>query len=45
MLEDIIRTLNAIEVHGKNNLAMLLGCINALEEMAKDEVKDGRQKD
>lgn len=44
MLRDIINTLNAIEVHGKNNLAMLLGCINALEELAKkQEVNDGRQ--
>lgn len=45
MIEDIIRTLNAIEVHGKSNLAMLLGCINALEELAKkqNEVNDGRQ--
>ena len=45
MIEDIIRTLNAIEVHGKSNLAMLLGCINALEELAKkqNEVNYGRQ--
>ncbi len=44
MIEDIIRTLNAIEVHGKSNIAMLLGCINALEELAKkQEVNDGRQ--
>lgn len=42
MLRDIIATLNAIEVHGKNNLAMLLGCINALEKMEK-EMEDGRQ--
>ena len=44
MIEDIIRTLNAIEVPGKTNLAMLLVCINALEELAKkQEVNDGRQ--
>ena len=44
MIVDIIRTLNAIEVHVKSNIAMLLGCINALEELAKkQEVNDGRQ--
>lgn len=43
MIEDIIRTLNAIEVHGKSNLAMLLGCINALEKIARKEEEDGRQ--
>ena len=44
IIEDIIRTLNAIEVHGKNNLGLLLGCISALEEYAKkEEVKNGGQ--
>lgn len=45
MIEDIIKTLNAVEVHGKTNLAMMLGCINALEELAKkqNEVNDVRQ--
>ena len=47
-LEAVIRTLNDIEVHGKNNLDMLLGCIMTLEQiqkdLAKEEVKkpDGR---
>ena len=41
MLDDIIRTLNAIEVHGKTNIAMLLGCIEALEKLK--EQSDGRQ--
>lgn len=31
-IERIISTLNNIEVHGKNNLDMLLGCIMALEQ-------------
>ena len=46
MIEDIIKTLNAVEVHGKSNLAMMLGCINALEELAKkqNEVNDVGQK-
>lgn len=39
MLDDIIQTLNAIEVHGKNNLAMLLGCISALEDLRRREEK------
>lgn len=33
MLEYIIRTLESIEVHGKDNLSKMLGCINALEEL------------
>ena len=46
MIEDIIKTLNAVEVHGKTNLAMMLGCINALEELAKkqNDVNDIMQK-
>ena len=32
-IEDIIRTLNQIEVHGKNNMDRLLGAIMALEAM------------
>lgn len=32
-IERIISTLNNIEVHGKNNLDMLLGCIMALEQI------------
>lgn len=44
IIEDIIRSLNAIEVHGKNNLGLLLGCISALEELARNEgVTNGGQ--
>ena len=32
-IEDIIRTLNQIEVRGKNNMDRLLGAIMALEAM------------
>lgn len=32
-LEDIIRTLNSVEVHGKENMDKLLGAILALEAM------------
>lgn len=35
MIEQIIRSLNQIEVKGKNNLDILLGCILALEELDK----------
>lgn len=45
----IISTLNKIEVHGKDNLDMLLGCIMLLERMstqsqeqsAEEESADG----
>lgn len=36
----IIRTLNGVEVKGKNNLDMLLGCIMTLEQIEK-EIEDG----
>lgn len=49
-LKKVIATLGNIEVHGKNNLDMLLGCIMALEqidaqmkqeEKKKEETADG----
>lgn len=45
MLDALIQTLNRIEVHGKDNLDMLLGCIQALETI-NNNLKgedDGRQ--
>lgn len=33
----LINTLNRITVSGKENLAMLLGCINQLEEELKKQ--------
>lgn len=44
-IEQLIATLNLIEVHGKENLDMLLGCILTLEQMKKDGEVDGRQID
>lgn len=41
-IEAVIRTLNDIDVKGKNNLDMMLGCIIALESVLnqkKEEVK------
>ena len=35
-LSMIIHTLNKIEVHGKQNLDMLLGCITVLENMLSE---------
>ena len=32
-LKNVIATLGSIEVHGKNNLDMLLGCLMALEQI------------
>ena len=37
----VLSTLNRIEVHGKSNLDMLLGCIMTLEQCKKElENKD-----
>lgn len=33
LLQVVINTLNSIEVHGKENLSKLLGCINLLESV------------
>ena len=48
-LETLIRTLNNIEVKGKDNIDSLLGCILAAErELAKinaEEMSDGEQTD
>ena len=44
IIKAVVQTLNQIEVKGKHNLDMLLGCINALEktviEMEKELVKE-----
>ena len=40
-IEQLIQTLNCIEVKGKENLDMLLGCILTLEQMKKDGEVDG----
>lgn len=37
----VINTLNNVEVHGKNNLDMVLGCILSLEKLCKDGEDDG----
>ena len=36
-LINIITVLNEIEVHGKDNLVKLLGCIQRLEQMYLEE--------
>lgn len=35
MLKQIIYTLGNLEVHGKENLSRLLGCIEALEDIVR----------
>ena len=35
----VIVTLGKIEVHGKDNLSRLLGCIQELEKMMNEEEK------
>jgi len=43
-IKAIISTLNNIEVHGKNNLDMLLGCIMALEQMESQMEQEEKAK-
>lgn len=35
LLRSAVNTLNTIDVHGKENLDKMLGCINVLEHIAK----------
>lgn len=46
LIATIISTLDSIEVHGKDNLSKLLGCINALESIlstGNTEAEDGEK--
>lgn len=43
-IERIISTLNNIEVHGRDNLDMLLGCIMALEQIESQMEQDVKEK-
>ena len=36
-IQALIQTLELIEVHGKSNLDMMLGCILTLEDLAMGE--------
>ena len=38
--EQLIRTLNKIEVHGADNLDMLLACIKFLEQKQKESEEE-----
>lgn len=44
-IEMVIRTLNNIEVHGKSNLDMLLGCIMALEQIDAQMKQEKKKKE
>lgn len=44
-LEDIIRTLNSIEVHGKENMDKLLGVILALEAMQQAQSNPSKKEE
>lgn len=39
-LSAILLTLETIEVHGKDNLSKLLGCINALESILSEHTEE-----
>lgn len=43
-LKNVIATLCNIEVHGKNNLDMLLGCIMALEQIESKMEQEKKEK-
>lgn len=36
LLRQAVSTLNSVEVHGKDNMSKLLGCIYALEEIIQN---------
>lgn len=40
-IQDVLNTLNSVEVHGKDNLDKMLGVILALEAMLEAEKKEG----
>lgn len=37
LIATIISTLDSVEIHGKDNMSKLLGCINALESILSQE--------
>lgn len=39
-IQMVINTLNHIEVHGRDNLSRLLGCIQKLDEMKESMYRD-----
>lgn len=46
LIKQIINTLERIEVHGKDNMAKLLGCIYALEGMIQqNDQSEGESED
>ena len=36
-IEAVLKTLDSVTVHGKNNMDMVLGCILALEKILREE--------
>ena len=40
MIDKLLASLNAIEVHGKETLDILLGCILAVERMKEEQNKE-----
>ena len=44
-LKKVIATLGNIEVHGKNNLDMLLGCIMTLEQIDAQMKQEAKKKE
>lgn len=44
VIKKVISTLGNIEVHGRDNLDMLLGCIMALEQIDAQMKQDTKEK-
>lgn len=40
-LQHVLQTLDLIEIHGKENMDMLLGCILTLEKLVKEDNPNG----
>ena len=45
VIKKVISTLGNIEVHGRDNLDMLLGCIMALEQIDAQMERDAKSKE
>lgn len=45
VIQMVINTLDSIEIHGKDNISKLLGCIQALESIVKQAEKEIQSED
>lgn len=45
VIQMVINTLDSVEVHGKDNISKLLGCIQALESVIEQAEKEIQSED